>query len=124
MIEIAEDERMSKNGKRILWIAACLVAFNTLCGLVMGGYGTFECFMTDIGLAVTAGILYYMLGSGLSDGFRIPLFFIFIFTGLARTACLMCMGDSLRNNFLFLAACGILMFEILLLAVAKFIDTK
>lgn len=115
---------MSKSRKLILCIGACLVVFNTLCGLVVGGYGAFECLMADIALALFTGILYYVLGSGLSNGLRIPLLFIFVLTGVARTVCLVCMGDSLRDNLLFLAACGILIFELLLVAVAKFIDTK
>lgn len=115
---------MLRSRNLILLIGICLVVFNTLCWLTVGEYGAFEYFMADIGLGITTGLLYYVFGRGLSNGFRISLSIIFIFTGLVRVACLVCMDDSLKDNFLFLAACGILIFEILLLAIVKFVDTK
>ncbi len=104
--------------KHTVWIiGSVLLAFNTLIGLVVSFYPPFNYLLADGSILLSTLLIYLTSASHLDDGYKIGLGWLFSFTGLVRTLCCMFMPQQTENNFLLVVAGGILLFEIVCMAV-------
>ena len=108
----------------ILIIGTILVIFNTLIGLVVVDYTVMNFLLADLSLALSAGILYFVVCSRMADGYKIGLTLFFLFTGIVRFLCVAFISSVLENNVLLLVAVGILLFELACVATALFASKK
>ena len=100
----------------ILIIGTLLIALNTLIGLIVSDYATFNFLFTDLGLAFSALILYLVACSKMADGYKIGLTILFFFTGIVRCFCVALAPKILTDNVFFIVALCILFFEIICLS--------
>lgn len=99
-------------------IIAAIVVFNTLLGVVIEGYEMDSCMLVNLSLAITAGLLYWLFASKIADALKITITILFLLTGIVRAA-LMAISFS---NAVFLI--GILLFELVIMAIAYYNTTK
>ena len=99
-------------------IIAAIAVFNTLLGVVIDGYEMDSCMLVDLSLAITAGLLYWLLASKISDALKITITMLFLLTGLVRAALML---FSLSNGVFFI---GILLFELIIIAIAYYNTSK
>lgn len=99
-------------------IIVAIAVFNTLLGVVIDGYEMDSCMLVNLSLAITAGLLYWLLASKISDALKISITILFLLTGLVRAAL---MAISLSNAIFFI---GILLFELVIIAIAYYNTSK
>ena len=108
----------------ILIIGTLLIALNTLIGLILSDYATQNFLLADFSLALSTGIIYYVVCSKMANGFKIGLTVLFFFTGIVRFLCVAVASKTLGNNVFFVVALAILFFEIICLAASVMISKK
>ena len=108
----------------ILIIGALLIALNTIIGLIVTDYATLNFLLADLSIALSAGIIYFVSSSKISDGFKIGLIVLLFFTGLVRCLCAALAGQVWANNYYFIAAIGFLFFELVCVAGVLFASKK
>ena len=107
----------------ILMIGAFSIALNTLCGMLVTCYSTFNYLLTDVSLILSTVIIYLSSNSIMANSFKIGLTVFFFFTGLARCLCTAFASKSLIST-LIIVSVGILFFEIVCYNVCLFLSTK
>ena len=95
----------------ILIIGVLLIALNSLIGLILSGYSTESFLLSNLSLAISAGIIYFVTCSKMSDGFKIGLASFFVVTGVVRFLCVALAPATWENNLLAIVAAGVLMIE-------------
>jgi hypothetical protein len=108
----------------IIIIGAILLLFNTLNGLIIGGYEPFNYLLTDASIILSTGLIYFLAAGKTDDGFKIGLVFLFSITGMARAICCIALPQNSENNMLLIIAAGIFLFEIGCFAVAQALSKK
>jgi hypothetical protein len=108
--------------KLILVIGALLVALNTIIGLIVSGYATVNFLLADVSIMLSTGLIYLLLNSKISDGFKIGLFYVFCFTGIGRWGCIAFASSEMKNNVVIICAVALLLFEIICLTTAIMIE--
>ena len=108
----------------ILIISALLIVFNTLIGLTITNYITISFLLVDLSIALSASIIYFTVFSKIANGYIIGLTVLFFFSGIARCLCLVFAEQVWTNNFCFIVAIGIFLFELSCLASALFASKK
>ena len=108
----------------ILIITTLLIALNTLIGLILSDYATLNFLLTDLSIALSGGIIYFMAYSGMANGFKIGLTVLFFFTGIARCLCVALAHKTLTDNTLLIVAISILFFELVCVGCAMFASKK
>lgn len=104
--------------KLLLIIIAAISIFNTLLGVGGNGYDMDTCMLVNLSLAITAGLLYWLLASTISDALKITITLLFILTGVARIV-LMLLNPSIGILFI-----GILLLELVIMAIAYYNTSK
>ena len=99
-------------------IIVAIAVFNTLLGVVIDGYEMDSCMLVNFSLAITAGLLYWLLASKIADALKIAITMLFFITGLVRAAL---MVSSLSNAIFFI---GIILFELVIMAIAYYNTSK
>lgn len=99
-------------------IFAAVAVFNTLLGVVTDGYEMDSCMLVNLSLAITAGLIYWLFASKISDALKITVAILFLLTGIVRAAL---MAISLSNIIFFI---GILLFELVIMAIAYYNTSK
>ena len=108
----------------VLIIGVILLAFNTLAGLIISVYSPFNYLMADLSILLTAVIIWWLAVSNYSGAIKIGLTVLFSVTGFARMICMIITSATWENNILILVGMGILMFELVCMAGALFVDKK
>ena len=108
----------------ILIISTLLIALNTLIGLIVADYAILNFLLANLSIALSAGIIYFMVCRKIADGFKIGLIVLFFFTGIIRFLCVALAAKTLENNVLFIVAVGILFLEIICLSASILISKK
>ena len=108
----------------ILIIGALLIALNTLVGLIVSGYDASNYLLSDLSIALSASMIYFVSCSTMSDGFKIGLSFLFISTGIARFLCIAFSPAVWENNLFVIVAAGVLVVEMSCVAGAWFANKK
>jgi K+ transporter len=75
--------------------------------------------LTDLSLALSAVLFYFIACSKMANGFKIGLTVLFIFTAIARCLCVALAKQEWSNNYCFIIAAGILFFELTFVASAS-----
>jgi len=104
--------------KLLLIIIAAIAVFNTLFGVVIDGYEMDSCMLVNLSLAITAGLLYWLFASKIADALKITVTILFLLTGIVRAAL---MAISPSNAIFFI---GILLFELVIMAIAYYNTSK
>ena len=108
----------------ILIIGLLSIALNTIIGLIVTDYSTFNFMLANLSLALSAGIIYFEACSKLTDGFKIGLAVLFFFSGIARCLCMALTSKAIADNILFIIAIGILFFEVGCLSASLIVSKK
>ncbi len=104
--------------KLLIIIIAAIVIFNTLFGVVIDGYEMDSCMLVNLSLAITAGLLYWLFASKIADALKITITILFLLTGSVRAALML---FSLSYGIFFI---GILLFELVIMAIAYYNTSK
>lgn len=108
----------------LLVISFLLIAFNTLAGGILDAYRLPSCLLVDLSLVLSAGLLYYLFASSISDGYKIGAFVILLLSGVVRAICMGLMGTETHNNIALLMAIAIFIIEISLIFVVSYMSQK
>lgn len=95
----------------ILVTGGTLLIFNTLIGLIISAYPTFNFWVADISIIISTALLYVIGSIKLDDGYKIGL--SLLFTGLVRFVCSIALPNYTENNVVLLLIIGIVLFELL-----------
>lgn len=104
----------------LLILFAAIVVFNTLFGAMIDGYEMGTCMLINISLLLTAGLFYWLFASWVSNALKISLSFILVLTGIIRVVLMLAGTD----DGLVLAFVGIMLFEVVIMALAYFISSR
>jgi hypothetical protein len=115
------EESIPLNFEQLL-IGALFTALNTLIGLIISGYATSNFLLADVSIILSTGLIYLLLDSKASDGFKIGLSYIFCFAGIGRLVCMIATSPEMKNNMAIICAIALLLFEIVCLATAIIIE--
>lgn len=99
-------------------IIAAVAIFNTLLGVTINGYEMNTCMLVNLSLAITAGLLFWLLASKIADALKITISILFFLTGIVR-ATLMLFNLSYGIFFI-----GILLLELVIMAIAYYNTSK
>lgn len=111
--------------KRVICIIGIvLLLFNTLIGIIFSSYPQYNYLMTDLSIILSTALICLSVSSRLDDGYKIGLTWIFSFTGFARVICCIAMPQNSENNVFLMIVCGILLVEILCLAIPILLTLK
>jgi len=110
--------------KLIIFIGILLVVLNTLIGLIISNYATLNFLLADISIVLSVGLLYFVAYSKMADGFKIGLTVLLFFTGITRCLCVALAEQVWENNYCFIVAIGILLFELVCVATAFYASGK
>ena len=108
----------------LLVIGLILIFFNTLAGGILDAYEMSSCLLVNLSIFLSAGLIYYLFASTVSDGFKIGLAVIFCFTGIFRMICVGIMGTETQNNIAMLLAVFILLIEVALMFIVSYLSKK
>ena len=95
----------------ILILGALLIALNTLIGLIISGYSTENFLFSNLSLAISAGLIYFVACSKMADGFKIGLASLFVVTGVVRFLCVALAPAVWEDNLLAIVAACVLVIE-------------
>jgi hypothetical protein len=99
-----------------------LVVINTFAGLIMSNYSNFNMLLVDLSLILTTVILWINTASNFADGFKIGLSMAYSLTGFIRLLCALFAANAFENNFTLIIFLIIVVFEYLVLMLAKFMN--
>lgn len=108
--------------KVILIVGALVITFNTLIGLIVSSYATFNIIATNISLLISIAIIFYLAYSNMSNGFKIGLSIFFFITGLVRFFIMLFANPVFENNYLIIIVFGFIIFEVICTVFASFAD--
>lgn len=108
----------------ILVTGFILLLFNTLIGLIISAYPTFNVMVADISIILSTALLYVIGNMKLDDGYKIGLSWLFLFTGLARLVCCIALPNYTENNIVLLLIIGVILFELLCTSVCYITANK
>jgi hypothetical protein len=108
----------------ILVTGGLLIFLNTLCGLILSFYPTFNMVFGDISILISAGILYFLFKSSINDGFKIGLSLLFVLSGLIRFICAVASIQQLENNISLLVFSLFVVLEIIGLLLTSTLSKK
>ena len=97
--------------KLILLIGVLLIVLNTLAGLIVSDYAMLIFLLVDLSIALSVALFYFVACSKMANGFKIGLTILLFFTGVARCLCVAFAEQVWVNNYGFIAAIGVLLFE-------------
>ena len=101
-----------------------LLLFNTLIGLIISAYPTFNFMVADVSIILSTALLYVNGSIKLDDGYKIGLSWLFLFTGLARLICCIALPNYTENNIVLLLIIGVVLFELFCTSVCYIITSK
>lgn len=104
--------------KYIFIIGLVLLVFNTLIGLLISSYSTFNMVFVDINLLFSIALCLFLSISKIESTYKITLAIIFIFTGIVRVMAALSSSDSIQNNPVVIAILIVLAIEIVITIIA------
>lgn len=102
----------------ILLIGGIIAFLNTVIGLVVSGYSSFNMVFADVSILISTGIIYYLFQSAIADGFKIGLCLVFFITGLVRFLSAVFSSEEIEDNSAVIVFVLILSVEAILLFVS------
>lgn len=108
----------------IVFLSLLLLLLNTLAGVILDVYSMPSCLMVDLSMFITASMLYFLSAGFISDGYKISISIILLFTGFIRLVCMGNIGTDFHNNLILLIALTVLIVEIALLFVVSYLSRK
>ena len=102
--------------KKLLLITGFIfIVLNTLIGLLISKYSTFNYLMVDLSLLISTVLIYLFSNSNISVGYKIGLTVLFTITGLIKVVCSIASPQHFQDNLLIIVVLGLISFEILCL---------
>jgi hypothetical protein len=99
--------------KYILIIGGVLLVFNTLIGLLVSSYSSFNVVLVDLNIVLSFALFLVLAGLKIESTYKITLAIIFIFTGIIRLIAAFTSDESYQNNPLVIGILIIFAIEIL-----------
>jgi len=100
--------------KNIFLIGGILaILFNTLAGVVLSNYPTFNWAIADVSILITTGLIYALYFKYLDNAFKAAFTFIFLISGLIRYLLCLYAPTELEDNWFILKIAAIVFAEVL-----------
>lgn len=110
--------------KIVLIIGGLIFLINTIIGSIFSSYDDFNVILVDINILITIGLLYFLIDSKISDGFKIGLTVLFSITGLIRVLISFFFSENIKDNFSIIILLFLLALEIICLLVSRYLTEK
>jgi FtsH-binding integral membrane protein len=102
--------------KKLLLLSGFIfIVLNTIIGLLISNYSTFNFLMVDLSLLISTILIYLFSNSNISDGYKIGLTFLFALTGLMKVVFSIISPQHFHDNVFIIFVLVIISFEILCL---------
>lgn len=101
--------------KNIFLIGGILaILFNSLAGVILSNYPSFNWVLADVSILVTAGLIYALYFKYLDNAFKAVFTFLFLISGLIRYLLCLFSLSELENNWFILMIAGLISMEVLI----------
>ncbi|MDB3907568.1 hypothetical protein N9355_08855 [Crocinitomicaceae bacterium] len=101
--------------KNIFLIGGILaVLFNSLAGVILSNYPSFNWMLADISILVSTGLIYVLYFKYLDNAFKAAFTFLFLISGLIRYLLCLFAPSQLENNWYILMIAGLIGMEVLI----------
>ena len=101
--------------KNIFLIGGILaILFNSLAGVILSNYPSFNWVLADVSILVTAGLIYALYFKYLDNTFKAVFTFLFLISGLIRYLLCLFSPSELENNWFILMIAGLIFMEVLI----------
>jgi hypothetical protein len=110
--------------KIILVIGSVLVLLNTIAGLIFQNYEINRVLFSDLSLICSLIIYFFLNKINISDGFKIGLTLVYIFTGIIRFFLAITANNYFENNYSLFVFIGIIGLECIALYISKQLTNK
>jgi uncharacterized membrane protein HdeD (DUF308 family) len=101
--------------KNIFLIGGILaILFNSLAGVVLSNYPSFNWILADVSILVTAGLIYVLYFKYLDNAFKAVFTFLFLISGLIQYLLCLFAPSELENNWFILMIAGLISLEVLI----------
>ena len=94
-------------------LGLCVLVFHNIIGLVVTSYMNFNIMLVNVSILTSIALIFITVILRLRSGFIIGLSYFLCFSGLIRCLLLAVGKSSLTDNYFFLIAMGLLLFEII-----------
>lgn len=106
--------------KSILYTAAFFLILNVLLFLLLSSYVADKFAISEISIALSFTLLYYIASSSIDNGFKIFLTLSFVFTGISKFVLSFFFKPPFQDNGVFIAIVIITAIELLSLISIKY----
>ena len=110
--------------KTILFAAIAVLIVNTLAGLLLSSYHTFNMLATSVVVVLTAALMYITESISMKAAFRVSLPFSFAFLGLVMFLLMLFSKHQLQDNWCVAVSLVLLLIEALTLFITHRVSTK
>ena len=101
--------------KNIFLIGGILtILFNSLAGVVLSNYPSFNWILADVSILITTGLIYALYFKYLDNAFKAVFTFLFLISGLIRYLLCIFAPSQLENNWFILMIAGLISMEVLI----------
>jgi hypothetical protein len=101
--------------KNIFLIGGILtIFFNSLAGIILTNYPSFNWIIADVSILLTTGLIYALYFKYLDNAFKAAFTFLFLISGFIRYLLCMFAPAKLENNWFILLITGFIALEALI----------
>ena len=101
--------------KNIFLIGGILaILFNSLAGVILSNYPSFNWMLADVSILVTTGLIYALYFKYLDNAFKAVFTFLFLISGLIRYMLCLFAPSQLENNWFILLMAALFTVEVLI----------
>jgi hypothetical protein len=101
--------------KNIFLIGGILaILFNSLAGVILSNYPSFNWMLADVSILVTTGLIYALYFKYLDNAFKAVFTFLFLISGLIRYMLCLFASSQLENNWFILLMVALFAVEVLI----------
>jgi hypothetical protein len=105
--------------KITIYIGSLLIAVNTIIGLLISNYSTFNWLAVDAILIINTILLSRLSSEKMSDGYKISLSFIYPFLSIVSIVLAVLSPDKFKDNYYLIGFIFIILIEVSLFLIAK-----
>ena len=100
--------------KNIFLIGGILaILFNSLAGVILSDYLTFNWVLADVSILVSTGLIYALYFKYLDNAFKAVFTFLFLISGLIRYLLCLFAPSEMENNWFIIMISGLISMEVL-----------
>lgn len=100
--------------KNIFLIGGILaILFNSLAGVILSDYLTFNWVLADVSILVSTGLIYALYFKYLDNALKAVFTFLFLISGLIRYLLCLFAPSEMENNWFIIMIAGLISMEVL-----------